>query len=625
MTNPSKVLIYLLRRDLRLADNPIFHEIGRLNSQSQKPFTHLLPVYVFPAAQVEVSGFLSSDDKRSPYKEARSQVGGFWRCGRIRAKFLAESVWDLKNDLAKIGSGLEIRVGPLQDVVKSLLDGFKQQDGVEVHGLWMTGEEGWEEKLEENQVRKLMAREDRDFKIWTDEKYFVDDRDLPFQNPRDLSDVFTNFRKTVEPLREAPRKELPKPKSLPPLPVNIPPQTEPFSIPKNLEDTVTALHKPLPEDGEFSDMPKMPSGVQSAHPFAGGSAAGIERVRHLIESGAMTSYKDTRNGLLGLDFSTKLAGWLSLGAISARQVHWMLIDFEDGKSDVGRGAHGYGKGESKGTAGVRFELLWRDYMRLCTRKFGTRLFYLDGFRQMDASWKYISSPFSDSTNKKNKNGANDTDTRKAIERFVRGTTGTGLIDASQRELFLTGWTSNRARQNVASYLAKHLGIDWRIGAEWYEANLVDYDVSSNWGNWQYVAGVGNDPRGDARVFNPVKQAFDYDSNGEYVRAWVPELRDAGRGNQEGGQKDTADDLMGLFQAWKLPEEEKKRLGLQGVEWVEKPLVRINFSVNRRGGGGGGRGRGDGGRGRRRGRGRGRGDGGGKENRSGMMEKAGFQG
>lgn len=619
MSKTSRVLIYLLRRDLRLADNPIFHEIGRINNQSQKPFTHLLPVYVFPAAQVEVSGFLSSEDQRSPYKEARSEVGHFFRCGRLRAKFIAESVWDLKDDLAKVGSGLEIRVGTMQDVVKSLLDGFKQRDDVEVHGLWMTAEEGWEEKIEEKEVKQLLQEEKKDFKLWVDEKYFVDDRDLPFKQPSDLSDVFTQFRKTVEPLREAPRRQLPKPNALLPLPDHIPAQHGPFSIPDSFDRTVSALLKPLPEDGEFSDMPSMPPGVESAHPFKGGSKTGIERVKHLLESGSMTTYKDTRNGLLGLDFSTKLAAWLSLGTITSRQVHWLMLDFEDGKTDFGKGAPGYGKGESKGTAGVRFELLWRDYMRLCTRKFGTKLFYLDGFRQMQgASTKWISSPFASSTNKKNKNGVNDFDTKAAVERFIRGKTGTGLIDASQRELFLTGWTSNRARQNVASYLAKHLGIDWRIGAEWYEANLIDYDVSSNWGNWQYVSGVGNDPRGDARVFNPVKQALDYDAEGEYIRAWVPELRDVGRG-PDGG---TRDDVMGVFQAWRMRDEEKKRLKLEGVQWVEKPLVRINFSMNRRGGGAprgdkNKRGRGGGGGGR------GRGGRGGREARTGPMEKAGY--
>ena len=432
--------------------------------------------------------------------------------------------------------------------------------------------------------------------------------------------MFTSFRKTVEPLREAPRKQLPIPKKLPPVPSYVPEQFEPFTIPDNLEAVMSALTTPLSPNYQLPDMPEFPSDVKSAHPYVGGSRSGHERIQHLVESGSMTTYKDTRNGLLGLDFSTKLSAWLALGCVTARQIHWYLIDFEDGKTDLGSSAQGYGKGENKGTAAVRFELLWRDYMRLCTRKFGPRLYRVSGYRNDEnASWKYISSPFSKSTDKKNRGGSNDDNTHAAVLRFLQGQTGTGLIDASQRELFLTGYTSNRARQNVASYLAKHMSIDWRIGAEWYETNLIDYDVSSNWGNWQYVAGVGNDPRGEQRVFNPVKQAFYYDGKGEYVKAWVPELRGLGESPQE---------LMAVFQAWKMTEDEKKKLKLQGVEWVEKPLVRIDFHLNRRGGGGGGqRGRG---KGNQRGRGRGGGGGGGgrdkgKEGRTGNMAKAGFMG
>jgi deoxyribodipyrimidine photo-lyase len=84
--------------------------------------------------------------------------------------------------------------------------------------------------------------------------------------------------------------------------------------------------------------------------------------------------------------------------------------------------------------------------------------------------------------------------------------------------------SNRGRQNVASFLARQLGLDWRMGAEWFEAQLVDHDVCSNYGNWAYVAGVGTDPR-SSRSFNVLKQAKDYDPRGAYVRRWVPELRD----------------------------------------------------------------------------------------------------
>ena len=77
----------------------------------------------------------------------------------------------------------------------------------------------------------------------------------------------------------------------------------------------------------------------------------------------MTTYKDTRNGMLGADFSTKLSAWLALGCITARQVHEYLVNFEDGSTEIGKGAQGYGKGENKGTGWVRFELVWRDYFR----------------------------------------------------------------------------------------------------------------------------------------------------------------------------------------------------------------------------------------------------------------------
>jgi len=184
----------------------------------------------------------------------------------------------------------------------------------------------------------------------------------------------------------------------------------------------------------------------------------------------MSTYKDTRNGMLGADFSTKLSAFLALGCVTARQVHQHLLDFEDGTTELGRGAQGYGKGENRGTASVRFELLWRDYMRLCTRKFGPRLFQAYGFRGDDSvRWNYD---------------------KEKLNRWLEGRTGMGLVDASQRELWCTGYTSNRARQNVASFLSKHLGLDWRLGAEWYECCLVDYDLSSNWGNWQYNSGVG---------------------------------------------------------------------------------------------------------------------------------------
>ncbi|KAL9064500.1 MAG: hypothetical protein Q9161_008837 [Pseudevernia consocians] len=558
-----RILIYLLRRDLRLADNPIFTEVSKTFQQSQHPYTHFLPIYIFAAQQIEVSGFLTSDGERSPFPEARSNVAGFWRCGHHRAKFLAESVWDLKRSLQNTGSGLEIQVGLAGQVIQELLNAFKKENA-QVVAVWMTDEEGVEEKREERDVKEAAERAGTEFKLWTDEKYYIDDRDIPFRNPRDLPDIFTSYRKQVEPLREAPRRVLPPPSKLPPLPPSIPSQPHPFTIPTTVEDTIAKLHKPLDPNLGLSNPPTWPPKAISAHPFHGGEAAGLQRIRHLVTSGSMTTYKDTRNGMLGLDFSTKLSAWLALGCITARQIHGYLLNFEDGKTDLGKGVHGYGNGENKGTAAVRFELLWRDYFRLTTRKFGPQLFRISGFKNdTSTSWEYPQK---------------DKESQRRLTRFLEGTTGTGLIDGSMRELFLTGYTSNRCRQNVASFLTKHMFMDWRIGAEYYESLLIDYDLSSNYANWQYVGGVGNDPR-EARVFNPVKQSYDYDMHGDYIKNWVVELR-------------ALDDPQIIFQPWKMTDEKKAELKLEGVEWIEQPLKKIEFHVGRnagRGGRGGGKG------------------------------------
>lgn len=393
--------------------------------------------------------------------------------------------------------------------------------------------------------------------------YSPPSRDLKLDAAQELPDVFTTYRKMMEPLREKPRAVLPTP-SKGALPKNIEEskiagQESPFQMPSSFDKFEEALLRPI--SGALSEAPPFPEGAKSAHPFRGGEDSARSRLDHLIKSGSVYSYKSSRNGLLGADFSTKLSGYLAQGCISARQVHDRLMAYEDGKDEFLAESQGYGEGENEGTKSIRFELLWRDYMRLCNRKFKGKLFLRSGFRD-DHGNKWKSAKEEEVIEGQQQSAA---EVSKIVQRVFHGTTGMGLIDASQRELLHTGYTSNRARQNVASFLAKHLGIDWRYGAEWYEMMLVDYDVSSNWANWQYVAGVGNDPRGEARIFNPVKQAFDYDKDGEYVRCWVPEVR-------------KLEKLENVFQAWTTPKEDWDRFGLAGLAMAEDPIKKIDFSV-----------------------------------------------
>jgi deoxyribodipyrimidine photo-lyase len=146
-----------------------------------------------------------------------------------------------------------------------------------------------------------------------------------------------------------------------------------------------------------------------------------------------------------------------------------------------------------------FELIWRDYFKYVSLKYGNRIFLRSGILEKNYTW------FQDESKKAS---------------WINGTTREPFVNANMKELAATGWMSNRGRQNVASYWAKELEQDWRIGAAYFESMLLDYDVHSNWGNWMYNSGVGNDPRD--RKFNVRLQADRYDSDGKFQRLWLQE-------------------------------------------------------------------------------------------------------
>jgi deoxyribodipyrimidine photo-lyase len=406
---------------------------------------------------------------------------------------------------------------------------------------------------------------------------------LPFNNIAELQNVFTEFKRRLLPLRAKPRPILPTADKLPPFPRqhSVPPIHAGFAIPDTQASFIQCLQRPLGLTCGLPSPPIRPAdNIEqfSAHPFVGGETSGLTRLNSLLETGGMTTYSDTRNGLVGTEFSTKLSGYLAIGSLTARQMHHRMVLFEDGESAAVsdedkalvskyKGGNGFGQGENQGTSMVRFELLWRDYMRLCARKFGNQLFKLDGFSKVsNREWK---RPI--------KRAGNAAEDSVILNRVLSGHTGMGLIDAAQRELFWTGYSSNRARQNVASFIAKDLNIDWRLGAEWFECMLIDYDVASNWGNWQYVAGVGNDPR-ENRRFNAVKQAHDYDREGDFITTWIPELRPFTYKDNAG--RVDVNRLMGLFQAWQIPLAEAEQLGLANLEWVRDPLHKIQYNPHK---------------------------------------------
>ncbi|MFP4402509.1 MAG: DASH family cryptochrome [Candidatus Nanoarchaeia archaeon] len=202
----------------------------------------------------------------------------------------------------------------------------------------------------------------------------------------------------------------------------------------------------------------------------------------------ITTYKQTRNKMLGENFSTKFSLYLSFGILSVKEILHEINKFEkEVKSN-------------SSTYWVKFELLWREYCKWVSLKYKNKVFTKRGIMNRE-----IFSQFN----------------QTFYDAFISGQTGYSLVDAGVRELIETGYMSNRARQNVASFFVKNLHLPWLLGAEFFEQHLLDYDPCSNYLNWQYIAGCGTDSR-EFRYFNIYKQTSDYDKNKEYISHWVPE-------------------------------------------------------------------------------------------------------
>lgn len=112
-----------------------------------------------------------------------------------------------------------------------------------------------------------------------------------------------------------------------------------------------------------------------------------------------------------------------------------------------------------------------------------------------------------------------------LQQWQKGQTGYPIVDAGMRQLWSTGWMHNRVRMIVASFLVKHLLLDWRAGAAWFWDTLIDADLASNSASWQWVAGSGADAAPYFRIFNPILQGEKFDPEGIYIKKWVPELRE----------------------------------------------------------------------------------------------------
>ena len=430
----KKILVWF-RNDLRIHDHEALSKAMQLADE-------VLLLYVF-------------DD----YFEGKSQFG-FDKIGEFKKKFLLESVLDLKQNLQTKGSDLLVLKGKSLDIIYDLC----QQHNITQ--VFAHTEASHYEVQDEKKLKSKLATNNIELQLF-DGGFLYHPDDLPYSNMADLPDIFTQHRKKVEYLSKV----------------------------RPIISTI--LWKPTLEHGLTDVWPDWAANANNLKfdsrvvlHFKGGETEALTRLQHYIwDKQLIKTYKITRNGLIGSDYSSKFSAWLALGCFSPRQIYWEIKRFEEQVE------------ANDSTYWLIFELLWRDYFRLVALKFGPQIFLYEGIGVQKKQLR------------------NDFD---LLNRWINGQTGNDFIDANMNEIRLTGFMSNRGRQNVASYLVNDLKVNWQMGAEYFEKQLIDYDPCSNWGNWCYLAGVGNDPR-ENRYFNTQKQAEQYDADGAYRKLWLTKV------------------------------------------------------------------------------------------------------
>ncbi|WP_181039995.1 DASH family cryptochrome [Aureitalea marina] len=379
---------------------------------------------------------------------------GFAKTGPFRLQFLLQSLQELKSALLDLNIPLIVLRGSGVSEMKSLISNN------EVTSIYNQLEWTSEEVDTETKLRNSISASVRWIQSY--DQFLLHPSDLPF-SPDRTPRGFTSFRKKIENRVDVRPVEVPSPMK---------------STPEIEADGIPVLEELIQD--------KITTDDRSAFPFRGGQTQALDRLRSYIwETKKVRYYKKTRNGLVGTDYSSKFSPWLANGSLSARSIYWEVRKFEK--------IHG----SNESTYWLIFELIWRDFFKYVSLKHQNKIFKTGGILEREYSWSRD---------------------RDKIEQWIKGETPEPFVNANMIELARTGWMSNRGRQNVASYFSKDMGLDWRIGAAYFESMLIDYDVHSNYGNWMYVAGVGNDPRD--RKFNVASQAERYDPNGRFQRIWL---------------------------------------------------------------------------------------------------------
>lgn len=380
--------------------------------------------------------------------------------GPYRASFLWESLVSLRKALKELGNDLIILKGDAAEVLQALTEETNAKT------IFAQHEGGYCEQLQETAITKLCELQ------IVGGTTLLDIDTLPSE-PASLPNSYILFRRIIEENWDKQPWAISRccdtPKNLPLQPENL--------ITAGLEENPVEDSRPQSQKAAFT--------------FKGGEEAALERLNSFIwNENGLENYKETRNQLLGENYSSKLSPWLANGCLSPRFVYHEIRKFEKERL------------ENESTRWLICQLLWRDYYHFATYKHGSDLFLGGGMRGQSSSKKKISI----------------SQTEK-IQNWCQGNTGQRFVDANMKELLETGYMSNRGRQSVALYLVRDLGQDWRLGASWFEHYLLDFEPSNNYGNWNFQAGIGHDIR-KSNGFKINEEAKRHDPEGAYQDYWL---------------------------------------------------------------------------------------------------------
>lgn len=423
----EKTILVWFRNDLRIHDNEILSEAIRRAD-------NVLPVFVF-----------------DPYY-FKTTLNGVLKTGSFRARFLLESVANLRQGLQKFGADLLIRTGDPEEVITQLAEEYH------ISEVYHHREVAPEETAISERVETAL------WKMKLNLKHFIGHtmyhkEDLPFPI-KDIPDSFVTFKKKVE--RDSTVRQC----TVTPEQIITPTITNPGELP-----TLTELGVSEPQDDP-----------RASNIFTGGETAALAQLQEFFNNQQNQTPKGVRNAGA---ISSNLSPWLALGCISPRQVYWEVQKH---------------RATLQNSDALMLELLWRDYFRFMFKKHGQKFFRAEGF----------SSEAPESASNQD----------ELFDQWKNGETGVPFIDATMHELNATGYIGNYNRQAAAAYLVNELKVDWTKGALYFEEKLIDYSPASNWGNWAFIAGVGNDTK-SGRFFNAAKPANQLDSKSDFISTWLP--------------------------------------------------------------------------------------------------------